>query len=62
MGKGDQRSRRGKIQVGSFGNLRPRKKTAAVTAEQIAAGAAAKKAAPKKAAKKAAKELKKPLQ
>ena len=47
MGKGDQRSRRGKIQVGSFGNLRPRK--------QIAAGAAAKKAAPKKAAKKAAK-------
>lgn len=52
MGKGDQRSRRGKIQVGSFGNLRPRKKTKAVTAEQIAA---AKKAAPKKAAKKAAK-------
>ena len=55
MGKGDQKSRRGKIQVGSFGNLRPRKKTKAVTTEEIAAGAAAKKAAPKKAAKKAVK-------
>lgn len=55
MGKGDQKTRRGKIQVGSFGKVRPRKKTVAVTAEQIAAGAAAKKAAPKKAAKKAAK-------
>jgi 30S ribosomal protein S31 len=55
MGKGDQRSRRGKIQVGSFGNLRPRKKTKAFTAEQIEVVAAAKKAAPKKAAKKAAK-------
>ncbi len=51
MGKGDQKSRRGKIQVGSFGNVRPRKKATAVTAEQIAAGAAAKKAASKKAAK-----------
>jgi 30S ribosomal protein S31 len=56
MGKGDQKTRRGKIQVGSFGKVRPRKKTTAVTAEQIAAGLAAKKAAPKKAAaKKAAK-------
>ena len=55
MGKGDQKTRRGKIQVGSFGNVRPRNKTKAVTAEEIAAGAAAKKAAPKKAAKKAAK-------
>lgn len=26
MGKGDQRSKRGKIQAGSFGILRPRKK------------------------------------
>ena len=26
MGKGDQRSRRGKIHVGTFGRLRPRKK------------------------------------
>jgi len=57
MGKGDQKTRRGKIQVGSFGKVRPRNKTKAVTAEQIAAGAEAKKAAPKKkaAAKKAAK-------
>ena len=47
MGKGDQRSRRGKIAVGSFGRLRPRKKATAK--------AAAAKAAPKKAAKKAAK-------
>ena len=43
MGKGDQRSRRGKIHVGTFGRLRPRKKNAV------------KAAAPKKAAKKAAK-------
>lgn len=49
MGKGDQRSRRGKIQVGSFGNLRPRKKAASKKAT------ATTKAAPKKAAKKAAK-------
>ncbi len=47
MGKGDQRSRRGKIHVGTFGRLRPRKKN---TAAAVAA-----KAAPKKAAKKAAK-------
>ena len=26
MGKGDQRSKRGKIAIGSFGRLRPRKK------------------------------------
>lgn len=50
MGKGDQRSRRGKIAIGSFGRLRPRKKAATKTA-----AAPAKKAAPKKAAKKAAK-------
>lgn len=43
MGKGDQRSKKGKIHIGSFGRLRPRKK------------ATAKAAAPKKAAKKAAK-------
>jgi 30S ribosomal protein S31 len=47
MGKGDQRSRRGKIQVGSFGRLRPRKKNTAATATA--------KAASKKAATKAAK-------
>ncbi len=58
MGKGDQKSRRGKIQVGSFGNLRPRNKAKSTTApEKVTEGAATeKKAAPKKAAaKKAAK-------
>jgi len=50
MGKGDQKSRRGKIQVGSFGNLRPRKKNKATTAS-AATAAAPKKAAAKKAAK-----------
>ena len=46
MGKGDQRSKRGKIRVGSHGKTRPRKKKSAKKG-------AAKKAAPKKAAKKA---------
>lgn len=49
MGKGDQRSRRGKIAIGSFGRLRPRKKATTKAATTTA------KAAPKKAAKKAAK-------
>lgn len=40
MGKGDQRSKKGKIHIGSYGRLRPRKKATAA-------------AAPKKAAKKA---------
>lgn len=48
MGKGDQRSKKGKIHIGTYGRLRPRKKSATK-----AAGAA--KSAPKKAAKKAAK-------
>jgi 30S ribosomal protein S31 len=53
MGKGDQRSKRGKIVIGSFGRLRPRAKAKAAKA---AAAAPEKKAAPKKAAaKKAAK-------
>ncbi len=56
MGKGDQKSRRGKIQVGSFGNLRPRKKAKSTTAVAKTDAAEPKKAAPKKAAaKKAAK-------
>lgn len=50
MGKGDQKSRRGKIHIGSFGNLRPRKK-----AKPTTAAATGEKAAPKKTAKKAAK-------
>lgn len=52
MGKGDKKTRRGKISMGSYGVLRPRKEaTSAVTSE---AGetkkAVAKKAAPKKVA------------
>lgn len=44
MGKGDKRSKKGKIHIGSYGRLRPRKKAAKK--------GAAKKAAPKKAATK----------
>ena len=46
MGKGDQRSKRGKIHVGSFGKTRPRKKKSAkkVAAKTPAAKKAAKKA------------------
>jgi 30S ribosomal protein S31 len=47
MGKGDKRTKRGKIHIGSTGVTRPNKKTAAKTASAEAA-------APKKAAKKAA--------
>ncbi len=47
MGKGDKRSKRGKIHIGSYGRLRPRKKAVKKTAP--------KKATAKKAAKKAAK-------
>jgi 30S ribosomal protein S31 len=52
MGKGDQKSRRGKIQVGSFGVLRPRKKAKVVAAKAETAKAPAKKASTKKAAAK----------
>lgn len=49
MGKGDKKTRRGKINRGSFGVLRPRKKVVVATKP--------KKAAPKKAtAKPAAKK------
>ncbi len=54
MGKGDQRSKRGKIHIGSHGVTRLRKKKAAKKAVG-ATKKVAKKAAPKKAAKKAAK-------
>jgi ribosomal small subunit protein bTHX len=40
MGKGDRRTRRGKINIGSFGNCRPKKSkkyVPAVTPEQEAA-------------------------
>ena len=53
MGKGDQRSKRGKIHVGTHGVTRLRKKKSAKKA--VTKAAPAKKAAPKKAAKKAAK-------
>ena len=53
MGKGDKKSKRGKIHIGSTGVSRPKKKKSA--AKKGAAKAAPKKAAPKKAAKKAAK-------
>ncbi|MBL7889292.1 MAG: 30S ribosomal protein THX [Bacteroidetes bacterium] len=54
MGKGDKKSRKGKISMGSYGVRRPRKK-AKSAASAKAAAPAKKAAAPKKAAKKAAK-------
>ena len=53
MGKGDQRSKRGKIHVGTHGVTRLRKKKSAKKAATKAT--TSNKAAPKKAAKKAAK-------
>ncbi len=52
MGKGDQKSRRGKIQVGSFGVLRPRKKAKVAVVKTETAKAPAKKASTKKTAAK----------
>jgi 30S ribosomal protein S31 len=55
VGKGDRRTRRGKIYAGSFGNSRPKKdETAAAKAKKPAAAAAA-AAKPAPAAKPAAK-------
>jgi len=63
MGKGDKKSRKGKISMGSYGVRRPRKKAKTAGTSNKSASAkraaapkkavAAKKAAPKKAAKKA---------
>ncbi len=54
MGKGDKRSKRGKIHIGSTGVSRPKKKKVVKkSATKSAPAKAAKKAAPKKAAKKA---------
>ena len=52
MGRGDKKSRKGKIAIGSFGNTRPsrKKKTVTVSKKTVIA----KKAAPKKAAAKKA--------
>ena len=47
MGKGDKKTRRGKIHIGSYGVKRPRK-----TAKKAATAKKAKKAKAKKAAKK----------
>ncbi len=48
MGKGDKRSRRGKIFAGSYGKSRPKHKTKAVAADSAAAEAAPKKATRRK--------------
>lgn len=50
MGKGDKKSRKGKITIGSYGVRRPRKSKSTTAV----AGKATKEAAPKKAAKKEA--------
>jgi ribosomal small subunit protein bTHX len=52
MGKGDKRTKRGKIHIGSTGVSRLKKKKSAKKASKAAPA----KAAPKKAAKKAAKK------
>jgi ribosomal small subunit protein bTHX len=51
MGKGDKKSKRGKIAMGSYGVSRPRKRVTEVAAAPAVAVA---KAAPKAAAKEAA--------
>ncbi|MDX2174090.1 MAG: 30S ribosomal protein THX [Bacteroidota bacterium] len=56
MGKGDKKTKRGKIHIGSTGVTRPKKKAAAKKSAANKAKtekAEPKKAAPKKAAKKA---------
>lgn len=50
MGKGDQRSRRGKIWRGTFGKRRPRKSKIAAPASTAAAPAEEKKGRAKKEA------------
>lgn len=56
MGKGDKRSKRGKIHIGSAGVSRPAKKKKPVKSAGSRPAAAAKKATAKKATKKAAKK------
>jgi len=53
MGRGDRKTRKGKISIRSYGNARPH------TAKKTAGGTVAKKAAPKTVAKKAAPVAKK---
>ncbi len=54
MGKGDKKSKKGKIAMGSYGVLRPNKKK--VAAKKKAASPKKAAVAPKKAAKKATKK------
>jgi 30S ribosomal protein S31 len=61
MGKGDKKSKKGKISMGSYGKLRPRNKVkSSVIAENAIDATPKKEAAPKKevAAKKPAKAKK----
>lgn len=56
MGKGDMKTKKGKITAGSYGNSRKRKETVAVVAPKVKTAKAEKAPAAKKApAKKAAK-------
>ena len=50
MGKGDSRTRKGKIYTGSYGNARPHEKVAAGKSAPAAAPAAPAKKAPAKKA------------
>ena len=54
MGKGDKKSKKGKITIGSYGVKRPRKKKVAAAAAKAAPKKA--KAAPKKAGRKTPKK------
>ena len=54
MGKGDKKTRRGKITMGSHGVSRPRKKSTGKVVAKAATPKAEKEAAPKKAAAKKA--------
>jgi 30S ribosomal protein S31 len=58
VGKGDRRTRRGKIYAGSFGKLRPKDPKAAAVKKPAATTRAPAKAAAKPAAKTAAKKSK----
>ena len=59
MGKGDKKSRKGKIAMGSYGVTRPRKKSKSVASSTKKAAAPKKTAAPKKVAAKPAVAAKK---
>ncbi len=52
MGKGDKKTRRGKICIGTFGRLRPRKKSKINTVAKPKAKTVTKKTATKKTTKK----------